>query len=112
MRRKDDNPSISRADLELFRTSVSGTRKLKYSERAEPPRPRKPKIELSSSKHQGDTVPKRSVEPTGERGIVIDTTDNHGGHIVFARGGIQQKKVNQLKKGIPAYRSTLDLHGM
>jgi DNA-nicking Smr family endonuclease len=90
-------------DADLFRSQMKGVKPLKAAERIQPEKPR-----LS---------PRRRT-PTASDDIVSSFAEtSHAAHVgpeeslFFARTGLQQRLVKQLKRGDITVEASLDLHG-
>ena len=110
----EEKTEVSSEDIAIFREAISGVRVLA----AEPRAPSKSNKELKrvvkgQMAQRLDMDVNNSIHPkprSHSQGIKTDS-DNGQGHVVFARSGIQQKRINKLKKGGYPVQATLDLHG-
>jgi len=102
-----DKPKISDADRDLFRKHIKHVRKLKHEKvhhEAAKPRPRPlPFQRIADDKQVLDDM--FSDEYTIED---VET----GEELYFARHGLQQKLLKQLRRGQLSITAELDLHGM
>jgi len=101
-----DRKKLSQDDIELFRRSVGPVRKINHdkaihTQKARPPRPQ----------------PRLLVEESPVADTFSDYSDAHGEvssdeTLFFTRPGIQQRKLQQLRRGRLFVGAELDMHGM
>jgi len=99
-----DKPEISDADKALFQEQTSGTRKLEHNKVNHPATPLKP-------------IPLQRI--ADDRQVLDDMFSDErnaedvetGDELYFAREGLQQKLLKQLRRGQLSITAELDLHG-
>ncbi len=97
---------LSQDDIELFRRSVGPVRKINHdhaihTHKTRPPRPQ----------------PRQAIEPSPVADTFSDFLDANGEvssdeTLFFTRPGIQQRKLQQLRRGRLPVGAELDMHGM
>ena len=90
-------------DTDLFRDMMSGVKPLKVEERIQPEKP-------NISPHRRTQTPEEQIESDFvEFAHATDVTPEES--LFFARTGLQQRLLKQLKRGDMPVEASLDLHG-
>jgi DNA-nicking Smr family endonuclease len=101
-----DKPDIPEDDKALFRDSVQGVRRLK-DDRHHARATRRPKpIPTQSSRNEQDVLDDMFSDKWEAEDVET------GEELLFARTGIQQRVIKQLRRGHYRIEAELDMHGM
>ena len=100
-----DREKLSEEDIELFRRSVGPVRKISHDKAIHAHHKRSPRPRQQAQ--AGTATPADPFSDYIEAGeVASDET------LFFARPGIQQRKLQQLRRGQLAVGAELDMHGM
>jgi len=99
-----DKPKISDADKALFREQISGARKLEHDKVNHPTKQPKP---IPAQRLADD---KQVLDDMFSDESYVDDVET-GEELFFARDGLQQKLLKQLRRGQLSVTAELDLHG-
>lgn len=100
-----DRKKLSDEDIELFRRSVGPVRKMSHDKATHAHHKRSPRPRQRAQ--TGKAVPADTFSDYFEADeVASDET------LLFARPGIQQRKLQQLRRGKLAIGAELDMHGM
>jgi len=102
-----DKPKISDADRDLFRTHLKQVRKLRHDKvhhASTKPRPRPIALQRMADDRQ-------VLDDMFSDDYAIDDVET-GEELFFARNGLQNKLIKQLRRGQLSVTAELDLHGM